>query len=224
MWHRNIIERRGVRLAARIATLVTTAASPGAFLCWHGLSATGCASSGQAMRLNPEQTPEQYRISCQESQARCRRKAKEVCDGDYLVLEQRSNRPEQPPVSSSNLSSTGPTLGYVDWRGEMTVQCGAQPPRLRLRRATPSPAAGANPAPAPAGTTPSAIPERLCVPGATQACLGPGACSGAQACLKDASGYGPCDCGAGASAPPASTPLAPAPPQPTPSSSAQPLP
>ena len=36
---------------------------------------------------------------------------------------------------------------------------------------------------------------KACVPGATQACLGPGACKGAQACRDDGSGYGPCDCG-----------------------------
>lgn len=45
--------------------------------------------------------------------------------------------------------------------------------------------------------------ERLCTPGATQACLGPGACQGAQACRDDASGFLPCDCG---------TPAAPSPP------------
>lgn len=59
---------------------------------------------------------------------------------------------------------------------------------------------------APARPAPSAVtaPEpssshlgapRVCIPGATQACLGPGACQGAQACRDDASGYLPCDCG-----------------------------
>ena len=47
--------------------------------------------------------------------------------------------------------------------------------------------------PAPAPPPPPAPP--VCVPGATQACLGPGACSGAQACRDDASGFQPCDCG-----------------------------
>jgi hypothetical protein len=40
-----------------------------------------------------------------------------------------------------------------------------------------------------------AAPGRACVPGATQACLGPGACKGAQACREDGSGFEPCDCG-----------------------------
>lgn len=37
---------------------------------------------------------------------------------------------------------------------------------------------------------------QACVPGTTQACLGPGACEGAQACTPQGTGYGPCDCGA----------------------------
>jgi hypothetical protein len=36
--------------------------------------------------------------------------------------------------------------------------------------------------------------ERVCVPGATQACTGKGACNGGQACLKDGSGWGSCEC------------------------------
>jgi hypothetical protein len=41
-----------------------------------------------------------------------------------------------------------------------------------------------------AGTT-----STVCVPGATQVCLGPGACQGAQTCRDDGSGYEPCNCG-----------------------------
>ena len=92
--------------------------------------------------------------------------------------------------------------------------------------ASPSPAASAalpaagSVAPAPAASTTPAVPplpaggSRLCVPGVTQRCYGPGACAGAQACLPDGSGFGPCDCGskvpdangssAGASPPPKS--------------------
>jgi hypothetical protein len=51
----------------------------------------------------------------------------------------------------------------------------------------------AAPQPAPRASAP--LPERHCVPGATQACVGPAGCSGGQACLADASGFGACDCG-----------------------------
>src|SRR4051812_16504793 len=53
----------------------------------------------------------------------------------------------------------------------------------------------ATPAVAPAPPPVTSPIERVCVPGSTQACLGPGACPGAQACRDDASGFLPCDCG-----------------------------
>ncbi|MEZ4439729.1 MAG: hypothetical protein R3B72_11610 [Polyangiaceae bacterium] len=35
----------------------------------------------------------------------------------------------------------------------------------------------------------------VCIPGETRACLGPGACEGAQICREDGEGYAACDCG-----------------------------
>jgi hypothetical protein len=61
----------------------------------------------------------------------------------------------------------------------------ASPPTVAAPLAPPSPTAPPSPA---------ALP-RVCIPGATQACLGPGACQGAQACRNDATGFEPCDCG-----------------------------
>lgn len=40
----------------------------------------------------------------------------------------------------------------------------------------------------------------VCIPGETQECRGSGNCEGAQACLKDGSGWGECDCGSGSAA------------------------
>jgi hypothetical protein len=62
-------------------------------------------------------------------------------------------------------------------------------------------------APAASGTALAAAPAsvvtstRACIPGSTQACVGPGACSGGQACSSDGSGFGPCDCGGAKPAP-----------------------
>lgn len=39
--------------------------------------------------------------------------------------------------------------------------------------------------------------SRVCIPGQSQLCYGPGACKGGQACLPDGSGFSPCDCGNG---------------------------
>jgi len=38
---------------------------------------------------------------------------------------------------------------------------------------------------------------RICTPGATQLCYGPGACDGAQVCELHGLSWGPCDCGGG---------------------------
>jgi hypothetical protein len=55
-----------------------------------------------------------------------------------------------------------------------------------------------------------AAPPPLCVPNATQECVGPGACKGGQSCLPDGSGFTECDCGK-AKKKPSSAPKAPAP-------------
>src|SRR6266478_7345498 len=36
--------------------------------------------------------------------------------------------------------------------------------------------------------------DRVCAPGITETCVGPGACMGGQACLPNGSGWGPCEC------------------------------
>ena len=45
------------------------------------------------------------------------------------------------------------------------------------------------------GSAPTGPAVQHCVPGITQACLGPAACKGAQSCLPSGGGFGPCDCG-----------------------------
>jgi hypothetical protein len=167
--------------------------------------------SAQVFRLNPGEEPERYRIVCRDSSRLCERRAKEECGGEYTTLHSESNRPEQEEVQDSDMSSTGPSEGYVGWRGELVVVCGRLLPAVRLERREPVPADAMGSAPPPvvsSASTSAAEPvlPRVCVPGVTQACLGPGACSGAQACLADGSGFGVCDCGP-APSPTASSPL-----------------
>jgi hypothetical protein len=166
----------------------------------------GCSSTSHAFRLNPEQEPEQYRVTCKQRFHFCESEARERCEGEYQELSRLSNRPEQTLVKDSVLSSTGPAKGHANWEGELTVECGRALPALRLQRSADAvPAAGENagrttdkepglPSSSSGGpSTPSS--ERVCVPGVTQACLGPGACNGAQACLETGLGFGTCDCG-----------------------------
>ena len=65
--------------------------------------------------------------------------------------------------------------------------------------AAPAPIAPAAVAPTPASQFPASSKPAsgaICVPGSTQACVGPAACNGGQSCLPDGSGFAPCDCGA----------------------------
>jgi hypothetical protein len=164
------------------------------------LSLGACSRGARAVRL-PAFSPDDeiYRISCEGSIDPCRAEAAEVCGASYEVLESTGAPIEPERVTSApGPASTGPRYQRKKWLGQMVVACG--PAR--------APAADANP-PAPAAVerppaTATAAPERLCVPGATQECLGPGACRGAQACSADGNGYGPCDCGPAAPQPAAS--------------------
>ncbi|HEV8247985.1 MAG TPA: hypothetical protein VGP93_19555, partial [Polyangiaceae bacterium] len=84
-----------------------------------------------------------------------------------------------------------------------------------------APAASAEPD---AGPPVDAGPPQVCVPGATQECIGAGACKGGQSCLPDGSGFTDCDCGkkkkksgsTGGGAAPAPAPAPAAPPEPAP--------
>ncbi len=164
------------------------------------MASLSCSPSSQAFRLNPEVTPEHYRLTCRKAFRHCERKAKEVCEGRYITLQRLSNVPEQRPVEESDLSSTGPSHGRVNFQGEMVVECGDGLAPLPLQRESASPQPGESRAES--SDEPARTQELLCVPGSTQACLGPGACSGAQACRPDGRGYEPCDCGSGGPTPP----------------------
>jgi hypothetical protein len=153
--------------------------------------AGGCSNGARSVRL-PALSPgdEIYRVTCETSIAACREEASKVCAGSYQVLES-TGAPVQPTrvTSAPGPSSTGPRYQRLAWIGQLVIACG---------RGTPPVAedAVAGPQHEARTTAPDAPPpDRLCIPGVTQECLGPGACRGAQACLADGNGYGPCDCG-----------------------------
>jgi len=153
--------------------------------------AGGCSSGARSVRL-PALSPgdEIYRISCEASIVACREEASKVCAGRYQVLES-TGAPVQPTrvTSAPGPSSTGPRYQRLEWVGQLVIACDRGPPSV---------AAGAGNAPHDEVRETAADlppPDRLCIPGVTQECLGPGACRGAQACLADGNGYGPCDCG-----------------------------
>jgi hypothetical protein len=189
--------RRTRRSSQRVLrTTSLRAVRVGALLAF--VQAAGCATSAHGFRLNPEQEPEQYRVTCKKRFYYCEVQAKELCEGEYSELGRLSNLPEMPLVKDADVSSTGPGEGVGYWQGEITIQCGRTLPNVPLVRNEPNPTA-------PSSVAVEVAEPRVCVPGATQQCFGPGACKGAQACLASGEGFGPCDCGTGPS-----TPVAPA--------------
>jgi hypothetical protein len=180
--------QRKRRVSAPSPARRRTAGLLGLGLLGPGLLAN-CAREARAVRL-PATDPsaEIYSISCRAAIHHCREKATEICDGEYQVLQSTGTNIEPPRVSSApGPRSTASRYQRADWVGELIVACGGHDPSV---------AAPLQPAaPPPAEPVRTLAPDQLCVPGITQLCLGAAACRGAQACLADGRGYGPCDCG-----------------------------
>jgi hypothetical protein len=166
----------------------------------------GCAKSGVEIQRMPNDL---NLIKCKTGLPKCLDTVDAVCKGSsYEILyardEQRIFGVDQTYVEGRTSRAQVHCIGphdpprYEDQAvpapapsGESTAPPIAAPPNSA------GPAASAAPAPNAAGT-----PTHACVPGATQSCVGPGACSGGQSCLPDGSGFGACDCGGAAPAPP----------------------
>ncbi len=185
--------RLDARLAARAAALVVA------------LGALGCAST-QATRLGDNG----WRIECDEKMTDCAARADTSCgDKGYTVV-----------GGGTHSSMLGGSTGYQSKTrsSELIIRCGepsdaeleqhdrlaAQPVQHASDAASreaenaalaPSPAPASAPAAAPPPAPAAAPSATQCVPGATQKCVGPGACDGGQSCNADGSGFGVCDCG-----------------------------
>lgn len=135
-------------------------------------------------------------LKCKTSLAQCLSYAEEACNGArYKVL---------GAVDQHDYLGSKSTVGEQEFRAsEAIVECGRRGRSLFSDDDTKlPPLAGdcsARPAHEPKEDRKAAKeappPPPVCVPGATQECVGPGACRGAQACLPNHSGYTACDCG-----------------------------
>jgi hypothetical protein len=132
-----------------------------------------------------------WRLTCKDSLARCLEHVEDVCPGvRYKVLSAVDNR---------DYFGTAPAEREMR-SSEAVVRCGVRgktvfKDREQLPDQPRDPEDEAETRSSPDGGQPLE-PLRRCVPGATQACVGPGACAGAQACLPGGSGFTPCDCSA----------------------------
>jgi hypothetical protein len=103
----------------------------------------------------------------------CVRQVEQICiDKRYRILS-----------GQSKIKLVDVTPGTREYpRSELVVRCGSGPEG--------DIASDRNVAP-----LQPASPKLSCIAGATQACVGPGGCSGGQACRPDGLGFGSCDCG-----------------------------
>jgi hypothetical protein len=139
----------------------------------------GCMHSSQIQR---QALPDgSYRVDCGGGRLRqCLTAIEEVCPKGYDVVQASEDVRYRGPIE--------PNEPYV--KSEVIARCRTDeimPGGVQPKPAEPA-SSGAAPAPA--------TPQR-CFPGATQACVGPGACQGGQQCLPDGAAFGPCECGAG---------------------------
>jgi hypothetical protein len=171
------------------------------------IGALGCAS---LQNVDKKTLPDgSYELRCRTRLSLCLVEMQDSCsDAGYDVLDAFEERKRVGP-------------------GTVETEIVRSHARIRCRKTTAvfggAPEEPAT-APVPTSTAPAlpAPPPPVCQPGATQVCVGTGACQGGQQCLPDGSGFGACDCGSPAPAP--IPPENPAPPAPTTSPGAAPAP
>lgn len=128
-----------------------------------------------------------YSLSCRGPLTECLHHAEHLCgDAGYTVADARDAR--QVLGGDSGQSKV------VIEKSDASIYCGSHAPRppIELKR-EPEPPVTVTAAPPPAA--PPAKPAAVCVPGATQACVGPAGCSGGQTCSADGTHFEACDCG-----------------------------
>ncbi len=122
-----------------------------------------------------------YKLDCEGTMTECTRKVARFCHGQgYQIV----HGAEENTLVGVEGHKSGHLLARV------VFYCAGDAPPKPLKLPSRASAQPAGPE-----------PERACIPGSTQRCIGPGACEGGQACLKDGSGYGPCECARSPAAP-----------------------
>ena len=207
--------RKGVLLASRSMTLRRTAllGSNGSVLVTSVFVLGGCRSGVEIQRMPDGSSV----LKCHAPLGKCIDAIDTLCKGNsYEILyardDQRIYGSENESLIENRTSIAavhclGPheKMRGADAAAAYSLPSGVDPKsdaaasEVMASRAAPNTAAS-NPGTAPSGAnTPNGAntAQRTCVPGVTQACVGPGACNGGQACLADGSGFAPCDCGTG---------------------------
>jgi hypothetical protein len=151
----------------------------------------GC--SRQAVVVHERLPDGSYSFKCEDELWVCLSYVQRVCKGAPYVVHDAWDEPETSGVEQYRVETH---------RSRAHVRCvrpGSLAKAMAPAKAPVQAPVAAHAVPgqskAPSAPPPAPKPARVCVPGATQSCVGPAACSGGQACLSDGSGFGPCDCG-----------------------------
>jgi hypothetical protein len=156
-----------------------------------------------------------HRLTCHARLSLCLVEVQDACaEAGYDVLEAHEERKRAGPMP----------LETEIIRSQARIRCR----KMTAVFGDSADEAETRPPPSSSAAPPSSSPPKVCAPGATQVCVGTGACQGGQRCLADGSGFGLCDCGppAPATIPPENTdaPAAPPPSSAAPAGSAAPPP
>ncbi|HEX6278088.1 MAG TPA: hypothetical protein VFZ53_33820 [Polyangiaceae bacterium] len=153
----------------------------------------GCAKKPP---VTPQRLPDgRFAFKCDSELWVCLSNVKDLCRGGPYAVDGAWDQATTAGIDQTRVETH---------RSEAVVRClhrGQDPRRLFDKADDPTlvervPPAGGAKAPSLATATTTTTAARACVPGATQACVGPAACAGGQSCLPDGSGFGQCDCGA----------------------------
>jgi hypothetical protein len=150
---------------------------------------SACSRSGQ---MPSQQADGSYRLTCTGPLTDCLERAERICkDEGYTVMGH--------DVHELLGHESGQSQVEVR-KSEATIFCG-KPQGAGSRTFVELKRDPVTASPAPAKAAPLA-----CVPGSTQACIGPGGCKGGQACASDGSRYESCDCSSQPSSAPPESP------------------
>jgi hypothetical protein len=134
-----------------------------------------------------------YSFKCESELWVCLSHVEELCRGGPYAVEGGWEQPFNAGVDETRVETH---------RSQAFIRClhrGEDPRRRYARPDEPQLVDRSSGTPVPVTSAPkptAPAPARTCVPGVTQACVGPAACAGGQACLPDGSGFTQCDCGA----------------------------
>lgn len=123
-----------------------------------------------------------YRITCDKGMSDCVSRADKICSGKGYTILRGQNSTRVLGGASSNYKAPV-------YLGDLEIVCGA------VKVTDPKCEEPEGKEETVHQLFPAESGGRVCVPGSTQACVGPGACSGGQVCGEDGKGYGSCDCG-----------------------------